>query len=102
MNIHTPEKEIKHRVEHCHDVADPQFRREMGALLGPAIVAGNRVTPLHNGDQIFPEMLRAIRAARRTVTFETYIYWSGEVGTRFADALIECAQRGVASCSKRI
>ncbi|MDB6088633.1 MAG: phospholipase family protein [Gammaproteobacteria bacterium] len=95
LNVHTPEKEIKHQVEHCHDVFDPQFRREMGALLGPAIVNGNRVTALHNGDQIFPEMLRAIRAARRTVTFETYIYWSGEVGTRFAEALIECAQRGV-------
>ena len=40
-------------------------------------------------------MLAAIAAATRTITFETYIYWSGEVGTRFADALIDRARAGV-------
>src|SRR5690606_27688747 len=34
-------------------------------------------------------------SARRTITFETYIYWSGEVGTEFADALSERARAGV-------
>jgi cardiolipin synthase len=95
LNLHTPEKEIKHQVEHCHDVLDPRFKREMGALLGPAIVDGNRIVALHNGDQIFPAMLRAIAAARHSITFETYIYWSGKVGTQFADALIASARRGV-------
>jgi cardiolipin synthase A/B len=95
LNIHTPEKEIKHQVDHCHPVSDPQFRREMGALLGPGIVPGNRATALLNGDQIFPDMLAAIAAARQTITFETYIYWSGDVGTRFAEALIERARQGV-------
>jgi cardiolipin synthase len=95
LNLHTPEKKIKHQVEHCHDILDPQFRREMGALLGPAIVAGNRISALHNGDQIFPQMLRSIAAARRTITFETYIYWSGDIGEQFAAALIERARNGV-------
>jgi len=95
LNLHTPEKEIRHQVEHYHDILDPQFRREMGALLGPAIVAGNSSKALQNGAEIFPEMLAAIAAATRTITFETYIYWSGEVGTRFADALIERARAGV-------
>jgi hypothetical protein len=36
LNLHTPEKEIRHQVEHYHDILDPQFRREMGALLGPS------------------------------------------------------------------
>src|SRR5579859_5923382 len=36
LNLHTPEKTIKHEVSHCHDILNPQFRREMGALLGPA------------------------------------------------------------------
>src|SRR4051812_21958341 len=49
LNLHTPEKEIKHQVEHCHAIQDPQFRREMGALLGPAIIPGNTVQALHNG-----------------------------------------------------
>jgi cardiolipin synthase len=67
----------------------------MGALLGPQLVGGNRVDTLINGDQIFPAMLEAIRSARKTITFETYIYWSGDVGKAFADALAERAKAGV-------
>jgi cardiolipin synthase len=95
LNLHTPEKEIRHQVEHYHDILDPQFRREMGALLGPAIVSGNAIRALQNGDEIFPAMLQAIAAATRTITFETYIYWSGKVGNQFADALIQRARAGV-------
>jgi cardiolipin synthase len=95
LNVHTPEKKIRHQVEHSHDINDPQFRREMGALLGPAIVAGNHAVALQNGDEIFPAMLGAIAAARTTITFETYIYWSGTIGEKFADALIERARAGV-------
>ena len=67
----------------------------MGSLLGPAIVGGNRVTALQNGDEIFPAMLNAIRTARETITFETYIYWSGEVGRKFSEALCERGKAGV-------
>jgi hypothetical protein len=68
----------------------------MGVMLGPAIVPGNRVTDLENGDEIFPAMLVAIRGAQKTITFETYIYWEGQVGKDFADALSERARAGVA------
>jgi cardiolipin synthase A/B len=94
-NIKTPEKEPHHRVEHLFGIGDPQLKREMGALLGPAIVSGNRIQVLQNGDEIFPSMLAAIRSARRTITFETFIYWSGVVGDEFADALIERVRAGV-------
>ena len=67
----------------------------MSHLLGPALVGGNRIVGLLNGTQIFPAMLAAIRQAKRTVTFETYIYWSGEIGEDFAEALIERAGTGV-------
>jgi cardiolipin synthase len=40
-------------------------------------------------------MLAAIRSATRTITFETYIYWSGEIGREFADALSKRARQGV-------
>lgn len=96
MNFATPEKKIDRKVVHRHAVADPQFRREMSVLLGPAIVPGNRVTAFQNGDQIFPAMLEAIRGARRTINMETYIYWSGDTGQAFADALCERARAGVA------
>ena len=41
-------------------------------------------------------MLAAISSPGRTVNFEAYIFWSGEVGTRFRDALAERAAHGVA------
>jgi cardiolipin synthase len=96
LNFAVPEKKLERKIEHRYAVSDPQFRREMGVLLGPAIVPGNHVADLENGDEIFPAMLAAIRGARKTVTFETYIYWEGQVGKDFADALSERARAGVA------
>ena len=64
-------------------------------MLGPQIVEGNKVETLLNGDQIFPSMLAAIRAAKSTITFETYIYWSGSIGREFVDAFQERARAGV-------
>jgi len=91
----THEKEIRKPVTASYAIGDPQFRRSMGALLGPQLVGGNRVDTLINGDRIFPAMLEAIRSAKKTITFETYIYWSGDVGKAFADALTERAKSGV-------
>ena len=95
LNVTTGEQRIDEKVGTTFDLDDGQFRREMGVLLGPAIVGGNTVTALHNGDEIFPAMLAAIDSARQTITFETYIYWEGEVGTQFAEALAAKAREGV-------
>ena len=84
LNFATPTKQLERKIEHRYAVSDPQFRREMGVLLGPSILPGNSVTDLENGDEIFPAMLDAIRGAQKTITFETYIYWSGQVGKQFA------------------
>lgn len=74
---------------------DPQFRREMGVLMGPAIISGNTIKDLNNGAEIFPAMLDAIRGAKKTISFETYIWWEGQIGKEFAAALSERAQAGV-------
>ena len=95
LNFTTGEKKIDREIAPLYDVADPQFRRTMGTLLGPPLVDGNRLTAFQNGDEIFPAMLAAIRSARRTITLETYIYWSGTIGREFADALGERAKAGV-------
>ena len=87
MNFVGPEKQLERRLAHQYEVREPQFMREMGTLLGPGILEGNRVADFQNGKEIFPAMLEAIESAQRTITFETYIYWSGEVGKKFADAL---------------
>ena len=95
LNISPGEQRITERIEHHYGVADPQFQRSMGVLLGPPLVDGNRVDTLQNGQQIFPSMLAAIHSATKSVTFETYIYWSGTVGKKFATALAERAKSGV-------
>jgi cardiolipin synthase A/B len=95
QNFKTPEKVLERKVEHRYVVSDPQFRREMSVLLGPAIVHGNKVTALQNGNEIFPAMLLAIRSAQTSITFETFIYWSGEIGEEFSQALSERARAGV-------
>jgi len=95
LNLRASEKQIRFQVTHRFAVSDPQFVRTMGNLLGPGILAGNRVKALQNGDEIFPAMLGAIRGARETITFETYIYWSGAIGKEFSDALCERARAGV-------
>ena len=95
MNFVRPEKKLERKVLHKHALNDPQFRREMSVLLGPGIMPGNRIVDLQNGDEIFPSMLEAIQGAKRTITFETYIYWSGDIGKKFADALAERARAGV-------
>lgn len=95
LNLRAGEKQIRYQLEHRFAVSDPQFVRSMNHLLGPGILAGNRITALQNGDEIFPAMLGAIRGARETITFETYIYWSGDIGKKFSEALSERARAGV-------
>ena len=89
------EKEIMQRVRHLYSITDPQFLRSIDGLLGPTLVAGNRVETLLNGDEIFPAMLEAIRTAEKTITFQAYIYWSGNIGQQFVDALSGKARRGI-------
>ena len=95
INLVAVERRLQRRPRRLYALHDGDFRRAMGVLLGPAILPGNEVTTLTNGDEIFPPMLAAIRAARVSLCFETFIYWSGSIGEQFADALSEAAARGV-------
>ncbi len=95
LNLRAGERQIRYQLAHRFAVEDPQFLRCMGQLIGPGILPGNRITALHNGDQIFPAMLAAIRGATESITFETYIYWSGEIGRKFSEAFCERARAGV-------
>ena len=95
LNFTAGEKKVQQQLPRLYSTASPDFERALGSLLGPGIVGGNGVTELLNGDQIFPPMLAAIQAAQKSITFETYIYWSGDIGKQFADALSERARAGV-------
>ena len=62
---------------------------------GVPISTNSQVEPLFNGDQFFPSMLEAIHSAKDSIDFLTFIYWSGDIASEFAEALAEAAQRGV-------
>lgn len=89
------EKPISYHIESKFGVRDPEFAREMGSLLGPAIIKGNSCKTLVNGEEIFPAMLEAIGSAQKSINFETFILWRGKVGCQFTDALCERARAGV-------
>ena len=65
------------------------------AASGNALLSGNSVEALHNGDQAYPAMLAAIRRAHRYVYLATYIFDSRGIGREFVAALAEAQQRGV-------
>ncbi|WP_321963276.1 cardiolipin synthase [Paraburkholderia sp. J7] len=95
-NLTSGEKKIEHKIERLYASDSPQFIRSMGLLLGPPVLGGNRFEALVNGDAIFPSMLEAIRSAQHTITFETFIYWSGAIGEEIASALADKARAGLA------
>ena len=74
LNFSDRQAPVELQLPHLYGAKDQQFTRSMGGLLGPSIVAGNKVSELLNGDQIFPPVLGAIQAAKNTINFETNIF----------------------------
>ena len=72
-------------------LADQAFSRAAGAPL----ISGNSIRLLKDAQENYPAWLTAIRSARRTILFESYIIHGDEVGHEFADALIAKAGEGV-------
>jgi len=83
------------KIESAYAAEDNRFPGYTAALLGAHATGGNSYTVLTNGDQIFPAMLAAVNAARRRISFETYIYNEGSVGEQFTQAFEAAAKRGV-------
>jgi cardiolipin synthase len=75
--------------------AGSRFRRVLEGVLGVPATEGNELLVLRNGDEIFPSMLKAIRGAEHTIDFLTFVYWRGEIGKEFGEALGERARSGV-------
>ena len=59
------------------------------------LMAGNRITPVADGDAAYPAMIEAIDSARRSVALATYIFDNDPWGRRFRAALREARGRGV-------
>lgn len=93
-NLATTEKRLLYQPRRLYASSDADFRHALGILLGPPLVAGNRITTLINGDRIFPPMLEAIRGAAVSITLETFVLRDA-IGAQFCEALSAAARRGV-------
>jgi cardiolipin synthase len=63
---------------------------------GRPVLPGNRVVPLVDGDEAYPQMLAAIARAERSVALASYIFDNTAIGLRFVEALAAAVARGVA------
>ena len=88
-------KPIRREIVVDYAVADGAFRRSADALLDTPFAEGNKIQTLINGDQIFPSMLEAIRAAKKTINLETYIWSRGKICDEFKEAICERSRAGV-------
>jgi cardiolipin synthase len=82
--------------------SDPFCHEDYASLLSLAdrvtrrpLLAGNRVTVLHNGEGAYPAMLEAMADARESIYLSTYIFDADTSGRVIATALIEAAGRGL-------
>jgi cardiolipin synthase len=83
------------RVRTSLAAADPRFPEYLARLLGAPLTSGDAYIVHTDGSAAFPAMLEAIGRARHRVSFETYVYESGDTAERFTAAFEEAARRGV-------
>ncbi len=79
----------------CDSETAAELRIQIEYACGQGFLGGHSVQVLCNGDQIFPAMLEAIDAAQRSVILTTFVYWTGDIAERFAEALSRKAAQGV-------
>jgi len=73
----------------------PRFLKEMKKLKIGGISGGNSLRLITDGDTCFGEFVRAIKSAKLSINFETYIFNSDDIGWMFAELLVKKAKAGV-------
>ena len=86
---------LKYRVRTRLPVSSPDFLRILESTCQATVHDGNRVEIFTNGDQFYPAMLAALRAAERSISVECYMFQSGGVADEFVAVLSERARAGV-------
>ncbi|MPZ77272.1 MAG: cardiolipin synthase [Deltaproteobacteria bacterium] len=76
-------------------VGEPSFFPTIAAHTDAPILSGNKVEVLLNGEQTFPAMLKAIRGARKSITYAQYLYQDGAIAYELAEAFAERCRAGV-------
>ena len=82
-------------LDHHLAAGSQQSLDTIAGITGAPFQHGNRLDVLNNGDRFYPAMLADVNAAERSITVEAYIYWAGDIGLQFAEALAAASRRGV-------
>src|SRR5688572_8354747 len=72
----TTKKKIGEPIVTEYGIHDAAFRNSISHLIGTALIESNSVTTYVNGQEFFPAMIESINSAKRSITFETYIWES--------------------------
>ncbi len=89
------EEEPRYGLDHEFAIESSEFLASIAGATNAPFIPGNRLDIYNNGDEFYPTMLTAIEQAQQTITIEAYIYWAGNIGRRFAEALAAKAKSGV-------
>jgi cardiolipin synthase A/B len=76
-------------------VGEATFFPTIAAHTDAPIMGGNKIEVLLNGEQTFPAMLKAIRGARKSITYAQYLYQDGAIAYELAEAFAERCRAGL-------
>jgi len=76
-------------------IGSPAFKKATTTAVKSPWMNGNHVTSLVNGAEFYPAMLKAIRSAKKSITFETFAFINGQTTYDFVTAFCERAKAGV-------
>lgn len=94
--LFTPTEESpEYGLDHEFAIESEEFLPSITGVTDTPFLPGNRIEIYNNGDEFYPAMLKAIQQAQQSITIEAYIYWAGETGRLFAEALAAKAREGI-------
>ena len=76
-------------------ITEPAFQRALEAFTGAPISGDNKVDILLNGDETFPVLLKELRAATKTITFETFIFRKSKIADEIIAVFEERCRAGI-------
>jgi cardiolipin synthase len=93
-------EKIIHESEKALDTGEAEVKshRKLARMLlndDSPLTGNNEVKLLINGEQKFPEVIKALQAARHHIHIEYYIFEDDNIGNQIKDILIQKASEGV-------
>lgn len=86
---------VRYKLARAYETDAPGFTTMLAGLTNSASAPYEQIALYDDVDAIYAAMLADIRQATRSITLETYLFWSGKIADDFIAALAERAAAGV-------